>query len=300
MAEKQLKQGVHLYVRHHLLLKKIHFISTAWFFCAVAYFFLFSLRQAGKSWWVIISLSGYSTSLVFLLGSLYLFAIYRGMARSQKIETEHPITTSFYYMVFYVIGPLLGGLAGAIGGIPNTQLRNYFLVVAVGTFWATFVVWIIIDLAAGLLEMLLPASSRHRKERLLEAEARRMQEQIAKQRILTEVERAEKSEQSHWEKVLRPYAQELARLLADAGDSCNSIEGQVVNIGLAAWRMGGLNCMRKLQSMVADTCKKQHTALTYKDYIAIWWDGIGSWQGGWLDIEKDTDNNNATVNGRSI
>ena len=95
-------------------------------------------------------------------------------------------------MVFYVISPLLGGFAGAVSGMQNTQMQNYFLVVAVGTFWATFVVWIIIDPAAGLLEMLLPASSRYRKERLMEADARRRQEQIAKQRILAEVEKAEK------------------------------------------------------------------------------------------------------------
>ncbi len=298
MVEKQIKQGVQLSVRHRHLLKRIHFISTVWFFCAVAYFFLFSLRQAGKSWWVIISLSGYSTPLAFLLISLYLFAIFRGMARSQKIENEHPVTTSFYYTMFYVISPLLGGFAGAISGIQNIQLWNYFLVVAVGTFWATFIVWIIIDPAAGFFEMFLPATSRCRKERLLEAEALRKQEQIAKQRILTEVETAEKSEQSHWDVVLRPYAQELARLLADAGESCNSIESQVVNIGLIAWRIGGLNCMRKLQAMVADTCEKQRPALAYEDYIAIWWDGIGSWQSGWL--EKDTDNNDAALNGCRI
>jgi hypothetical protein len=299
MAEKkQIKPCVHLYVRHHLLLKKIHFISTAWFFCAAAYFFLFSLRQAGQSWWVIISLSSYSTSLVFLLGSLYLFAIYRGMARSQKIETEHPITTSFYYMVFYVISPLLGGLAGAIGGIPNARLRNYFLVVAVGTFWVTFIVWIIIDPAAGLFEMLLPASSRHREERLLEAEARRRQEQITKQRILTEVERAEKLEQSHWEKVLQPYAQELARLLAEIDDNRNSTENHVVNIGLTAWRIGGLGCMRKLLSMAADVCEKQRSASKCEDYIAIWWDGIGGWRSDLLEVEKDSDE--LVLNGRGV
>jgi MFS family permease len=300
MAEKQIKQGVQLSVRHRHLLKRIHFISTVWFFCAVAYFFLFSLRQAGESWWVIISLSGYSTSLAFLLISLYLFAIFRGMTRSQKIENEHPVTASFYYMMFYVVSPLLGGFAGALSGIQNTWLWNYFLVVAVGTFWATFVIWIIIDPAAGFLEVFLPTSSRYRKERLLEAEALRKQERIAKQRILTEVERAEKSEQSQWEKVLRPYAQELARLLADGGDGRNSIESQVVNIGLIAWRMGGLNCMRKLQSMVADTCEKQRPVLAYENYIAIWWDGIGSWHSDWLDVEKDTANNDVALNGCRI
>ncbi len=299
MAEKQTKQTMQLSVRHRLLLRRIHFISTVWFFCAVAYFFLFSLRQAGKSWWVIISLSGYSTPLAFLFVSLYLFAIYRGIARSQKIEIEHPISTSFYYMVFYVISPLLGGFAGAVSGMQNTRLLNYFLVVAVGTFWVTFIVWIIIDPAAGLLEMLLPVSGRHRKRRLMEADARRKQEEITKQRILADVEKTEKSEQAYWEKVLKSYAKELGQLLAGAGDNLNSIENQVVNIGLDAWRIGGLNCMRKLQSMAADTCEK-HTALMHKDYIAIWWDGIGTWQSDWLDIEEDTYNKDVAVNSCSI
>ncbi len=299
MAEKQTKQAMQLSVKHRLLLKRIHFISTVWFFCAVAYFFLFSLRQAGKSWWVIISLSGYSTSLAFLFVSLYLFAIYRGIARSQKIEIEHPITTSFYYMVFYVISPLLGGFAGAVSGMQNTRLLNYFLVVAVGTFWVTFIVWIIIDPAAGLLEMLLPASCRHREKRLLQADAHRREEEIAKQRILIDVEKTEKSEQAYWEKILKPYAKELGQLLAEAGDNRNSIENQVVNIGLAAWRIGGLNCMRKLQSMAADTCEK-HTALMLKDYISIWWDGIGTWQSDWRDIGMDTGNKDVSVNSCSI
>ena len=65
-----------------------------------------------------------------------------------------------------------------------------------------------------------------------------------------------------------PYAQELARLLAEVGDRRDSIENQVVNIGLTAWRLGGLNCMRKLQSMAADICGRQHPALKYKDYIS--------------------------------
>src|SRR4030042_6111558 len=139
------------------ILKLIHFASTAWFVLSVSFMLVLALRQAGKSWWVIISLSGYTAPIVFLLMCLYLFAIFRGAARSQKIEIEHPLTTSFYYAVFYDVSPFLGTFAGALAAIQGSSTSYYLLVAATGCFWATFLVWIIVDPAAGLLEMLSPA-----------------------------------------------------------------------------------------------------------------------------------------------
>ena len=107
--------------------KMLHFSSTAWFMLCVGYILVLALRQAGFNWWVIFSLSGYSAVLVFLLISLYLFAIYRGIDRSQKIEKEHPLTSTSYYKVFYDISPLLGIVAGALGVIGASKLSDILL-----------------------------------------------------------------------------------------------------------------------------------------------------------------------------
>ena len=96
-------------------LKSIHVASTAWFVLSVGYILVFALRQAGFQWWIIFSLSGHSVLIAFLLVSLYSFALFKGVSRNQLIEAEHPLTSTNYYMMFYVAIPFLGGLAGWAG-----------------------------------------------------------------------------------------------------------------------------------------------------------------------------------------
>ncbi len=89
----------------HRTLKSIHLAGTAWFILCVGYILVFALRQAGVHWWIIFSLSGHSTLLVLLLVSIYSFALFRGVGRSQTIEAEHPLTSTNYYTVFYIAIP---------------------------------------------------------------------------------------------------------------------------------------------------------------------------------------------------
>jgi hypothetical protein len=123
-------------------MRLVHFSSTAWFIVCVGYILVLALRQAGFHWWVIFSLSGHSALLIFFLISLYLFAIFRGIGRSQKIEVEHPLTSTNYYMVFYAVAPFLGGLAGDLGMIGESRISQFLLGIALGTLGATFLVWI--------------------------------------------------------------------------------------------------------------------------------------------------------------
>ena len=118
------------------MLKSIHLASTAWFMLCIGYILVLALRQAGVRWWVIFSLSGHSALIVFLLISLYLFVIFRGVSRSQKIEVEHPLTSTNCYMMFYVVAPLLGGLAGALGMIGENRIGQFLLGIALGTLGA--------------------------------------------------------------------------------------------------------------------------------------------------------------------
>jgi len=259
-------------------LKLVHVAGTIWLILSVGYLLALALRQAGFRWLVIFSLSGYSVVIVFLLISLYLFAIFRGVARSQKTEIEHPLTTSVYYMFFYDISPFLGALAGAAGAIGVTRISHYLLVIAIGSLWATFLVWIIIDPAIGLVEMLSPASRTHRQKRLAQSKAQRQQQRLYNQRLLAELQAKEQAEREQWGRLLKPQAEELAALLADSRTPDSNARNEAVNIGVHAWQTGGLNCMRQLHSMAIDLCKKKYQGGIIVDYISAWWDGIGRWR----------------------
>jgi len=260
------------------VLKLLHFSSTAWFIVCVCYILILALRQAGLNWWVVFSLSGHSALIVFLLVSLYLFAIFRGISRSQKEQVEHPLTTTRYYMVFYAIGPFLGALAGCLGMIDVNTISRFLLGVAMGTFGTTFLVWVIVDPMTGLLEMLLPESRRHRCHRLAQAKIQREQRQKARERLLAEVLGKEELERQHWKEVLKPRAEKLAGLLTADAVAFKRMENKAVDIGVDAWRIGGLRCMQELRDMTIAICRQNHNNKAVVDYIPVWWDGIGNWR----------------------
>lgn len=260
------------------ILNVVHFVSTAWFILCTSYVCAITLRQAGKSWWVIVSLSGYSTLLALLLISLYLFAIFRGVARSQKIQVEHPLTSTRYYMGFYVSAPFLGGLAGMLGMIGEERLSQFVLGIALGSLWATFLVWIVVDPAAGFLEMLVPSSRKHRLERLASLRAWREEQEKERKNILAEADNRECMEKKRWEQILEPYAEQLAAVLVNGQCGSKAAEEEAVGIGVRAWQIGGLNCMRELHSMAMELYSNQYEGSTNIDYVSFWWDGIGNWR----------------------
>jgi len=264
-------------------LQLVHFAGTVWFALSASYILAWALQRAGKSWWVIVSLSGYSTLMALLLIGLYLLAIFRGAAQSRKREIEHPLTTSIYYLVFYEVSPFLGALAGSFAAVGLIKPTDYLLVVAVGSFLATFLVWITIDPAAGLAEMLLPSIREHRRNRLAQAKAMREKQRLAKQRLLAEIRMKEEQERARWGEILRPNAEKLAAVAAGVEAADEHRETEAVDIGVNAWQMGGLNCMRELHSMAMEICRKKYQGSMIIDYISTWWDGIGNWRSHQLD-----------------
>ncbi len=263
----------------HRTLKLIHLASTVWFILCIGYILVLTLRQAGVNWWVVFSLSGHGVLIVLLLISLYLFAIYRGISSSQKVQIEHPLTSTSYYAVFYVITPLLGGLAGCLGMIGISTLGQFVLGITLGTLGTTFLVWVIIDPLAGLLEMLLlPASRRHCTERLARAKVLRQSRQRNRERLLTEVLAKAESEQDHWREVLRPKAEKLVGLLTTNEIDFRQVEREAVSIGVNAWQIGGLGCMRELRDMAIAIARQRNQNKSVVDYIGAWWDGVGSWR----------------------
>jgi len=214
---------------------------------------------------------------------LYLFAIFRGISSSQKVNAEHPLTNTTQYAFFYVSTPFLGALAGCLGMIGVETFNRFLLGIALGTLGTTFLVWVIIDPAIGLLEMLLPASREHRAERMTRAQAEKERKQRDNQCLLTEISAMEESNRYRWQKQLRPQAEQLAELLTADEADFGQAERRAVGIGASAWHIGGLSCMRELRDMAMDICKYKYNERDIVDYISFWWDGIGNWRGPSLD-----------------
>ena len=258
--------------------KWLHFASTGWFILCVGYILVSALRQTGLHWWVIFSLSGYSAIFVFLLVGLYLFAIFRGVDRSQKIEIEYPLTSTNYYTAFYDISPLLGGFAGYIGSIGVSRVSGLIIGIALGTLATTFLMWIVVDPVIAFIEKRLPASRKHRLERLSRAKALRQEQKEKRERLLAEILSQDERERTRWQEALKPQAEKLAELLMTNKSNFEQAECTAVEIGANAWRIGGLSCMQELRDMAIAIFEQRNPNMAATDYIPVWWDGIGSWR----------------------
>ncbi|MBN1507001.1 MAG: hypothetical protein JW955_09150 [Sedimentisphaerales bacterium] len=263
-------------------LKLTHVASTIWFVVCVGYILVWTLRERGFQWWLIFSLSGHSAIAIFVLVSVYLFALVRDMSGTQQIRVEHPFTSTHYYMGFYVAAPLLGGLAGVFGMIGAANLSRYILGIALGTLGTTFCVWVVLDPVIGLIEMLLPPSRRHRSERLAQAEAERKARQEKRDRLLADAANKEEREHERWRQILQPEAQRLAALLTDDAPG-GTVQQEAVDIGARAWHLGGLSCMRQLREMALAMVAERTGPARTTDYVSYWWDGIGDWRRPSLD-----------------
>lgn len=261
-------------------LRSIHLAGTVWFMFCVSYVLIVALRQAGVRWWVLFSLSGHGVLIAFILISLYLFAMFRGVSSSQMHQIEHPLTSTGYYTMFYVTIPFLGSLAGCLGLIGVcTRAQQFLQGAALGSLGATFLAWVIVDPAAGVLEVLLsPVARRHRAERLVQAKLLREKEHGERERLLDDIIEQEDMKKQQWAELLKPYAESLADLLISDAIDFEDAERRATDIGANAWRIGGIGCMRQLREMAIEICNREKHAATFADYIPVWWDGIGSWR----------------------
>ena len=203
-------------------------------------------------------------------------------------------------MALYVATPLLGGLAGMLGMMGVTRLDRFLLWVAMGTLYTTSVVWVAVDPVVGLIEMLVPASRRHRMERLAQAEAQRRARQEKREHLLAEAIAREERDHQQWRQKLHAQAQKLATLLVCDANQWTRAEQEAVDIGAEAWRLGGLSCMRQLHEMAIQAAQERESQTqgtrrrtdsnailqapssslpsTPCDYLSYWWDGIGDWR----------------------
>jgi Ca2+/Na+ antiporter len=256
----------------------VHLAGTVWFMLCTVCVFVLAMWQAGFNLLVIFSLSGYLAVLVTLLVCLYLFIIFRGTDKAIDMQQEHPFTSTTYYMAFYASVPFLGAIAGALGMIGEPRIRVYLEAIALGTIGATFLTWIVVDCIAGSVELFLPQPRSHRARRLAEAKLKKQQEQENRKQLLTRILEQENESKRQWELALAPQARRLAGLLVNENVDWATSEREAIGIGVEAWRMGGLNCMRQLHTIVINNYSRQYNGRQFVDYISGWWDGIGSWR----------------------
>ena len=249
----------------------IHLAGTIWFILCVGYILGVSLLQAGVKLWIIFSLSLHGILLALLLISLYLFAIFRGISSSQKLQMEHPITKTDQYAFLYATTPFLGGLAGLLLG----HVANHGI--TLGTLGTTFLVWVIVDPVLGLLETFFPESRKHYLQRQAQAKVIKEEKQKEREHLLAEVSAHKNANHQYWQDELKSQAEKLALLLSTDHTGFRQAELEAAGIGLGAWQMGGLSCMRELRDMALEIYKQNHKNKDVVDYISFWWDGIGGW-----------------------
>ncbi len=259
-------------------LKLIHLAGTIWFMVCMAYLLVLTLHQAGFNWWLIFSLSGHSILLLFLLVSLYLFAIFGATGKEQRIAVEHPLTSTGPYLAFYVSAPLLGIFAGVAAMTGETQITHFLSGIALGTLAVTFLTWVLVDPLASMLEMLAPASREHRLHRLAADKFQREERQRNREELLSRLFVQQEQDRRRWQALLMPDAEKLAVLLRANMANFEQAEHQALGIGVRAWQIGGLDCMRQLRDMAMESYKEKYQNLTITDHISNWWDGIGSWR----------------------
>ena len=202
----------------------------------------------------------------------------RRTATGQKMTVEHPLTSSGPYLAFYVSAPLLGVLAGAVAMAGETRITQFLSGIALGTLAVTFLTWVIIDPLASMLETLAPTSREHRLQRLAEDNRQQEERKRNREELLSRLFAQQEQDRRRWQMLLTPDAEKLTVLLTANRANFAQAERQAVGIGVRAWQIGGLDCMRRLHSMAMELYKEKYQNLTITDHISNWWDGIGSWR----------------------
>jgi hypothetical protein len=261
-------------MKNQMLLKRIHICGTLWFLLCAAGLLILSLRQAGFRWWVVFSLSGYWAVFLFFLFSIYLFAIYQGVVRNQN-PVEHPLTTSYSYIMLYDAAPFLGSVSGLLAATGWSWL-SLLNAAAQGTLAMTFLMWIVIDPIVGLIESALPASMAARRQRVRDQRCRKIMLKHENEELLRRLEQQEAELKSQWGQYFAPYAREAARLLC-CEEQTDAHQRRLVELGAMAWQQGQLVCMQYFHEMILREIGNRPDRPTV-DYAALYWDGIGVWR----------------------
>ena len=259
-------------------LKRIHVSGTLWIALCALFLLILAMREAGIRWWIVFSLSGYSGVIFFLLISVYLFAFFRGVIRTQT-SSEHPLTTSYAYILFYDICPFLGSVVGIANflTIPEISLAERFSTISEGALSMTFLVWIILDPVIGSCELLIPKCAAHRRQRLAAIQEEKSKRKKEREHLLKQALEYERINQVRLQQTYEPIADKLVSLLSNQDLKELELHQKIIATGAQAWRLGGLEGMKYLQKTVNNKLKEARISLSW-DVLSFYWDGIGSWR----------------------
>lgn len=260
----------------------LHTIVTAQFAASAALIIFWTLYQTRLGWWAIFSISAQAIVIVLFGVLIYGFAVYRGTI-GERLETEHPLSGSIYYRVFYVVLPILAGLVSLddafLAGEATLPLRLLAGLrgCALGTVVSAYIVWLFVDTTVGIAESLMPEPRRLRAIRIERERALRDAARRQKELLLERVRAERKARMERLAPVIAGHAAQIASLLARSADDPSVGAGAAATIGLEMWQAGGVDCMRELFRAVERECSARNLSRLVS-LLDFWWDGVGGWR----------------------
>jgi len=248
-----------------------------WFYVCGGYIIACTLVPVGKGGCLGLSVLGRWPAWIVLSMFFLLTAVFGRFGPYRKNEREHPVTRTGGYVFLYNASSFVGALAGGLAATGAANPLHYPLFVAAGSFLVNVLVWVILGPLVSAAETLLPSSRRHRAARLACARTMRRESHLAKERALAEVEATELKKLQRWSEALRPCARELASMAITGPTALEENRGRIIDIGIEAWQLGGVGCMRHLHAMAVDASKEEPRDTKSIEFIAPCWDGIGTW-----------------------
>ena len=93
-------------------------------------------------------------------------------------------------------------------------------------------------------------------------------ESLAKKHALAEAEASQAKKLKIWDKALATKAKELAALSITSLAVLEQNRGRIVDVGVAAWQLGGLGCMRHLHSMAVQAAMQDSRDTRSMEFVS--------------------------------
>jgi hypothetical protein len=259
-------------------LRIFHVIVTIQFVVSASLVLFWSLWQTNLSWWQIFSLSTQGVVVVILGALVYGFAVFSGAAGARS-EGEHPFSGSIYYRVFYLVVPVLAGLAAGCDYFLSEGIIEGVLGWALGTVIAAYAVWLFVDATVGIVEISLGANRRLRRARIAarREEAERRKRERAEFLARLRAQRAARL--AALAPVVEKAAGRLTQVLLNSADDPRRGSDEAALIALEVWQTAGMDTMKEVYAEVVRACASRgHRDLAAR--LDYWWDGVGQWRQG--------------------
>ncbi|MBN1795997.1 MAG: hypothetical protein JW804_04930 [Sedimentisphaerales bacterium] len=96
--------------------------------------------------------------------------------------------------------------------------------------------------------------------------------------VLKEIQEANNALRQEWRRQMLPHAEELAELFSSQNYPDSQKQAKAVDIGVIAWKQGGVECMNQLREMAIEIHGRKNGDTSFVDHIPYWWDGVGGWR----------------------